>query len=68
MSHGSKRSTATSRKKGANRNEPAIKHDKVPGKHIHDTDHDIHEDRGIRKQKLGRPRTQGSAPRGGHSF
>lgn len=68
MSHGPKRSSKTSRRKGADRNEPAIKHDKEPGSHIHDTDNDVREDRGIRKQKLGKHHTQQKPPHGTRSF
>ncbi|MFM1896665.1 MAG: hypothetical protein RLZZ385_1739 [Pseudomonadota bacterium] len=54
MSKG-KRSTDTPHKKGPDRHDPAVKHDKVTSKHAHTKDKDIHEDRGIRKQKLSKP-------------
>lgn len=68
MSNKSRRSTSSGRKKGPDRNETAIKHPKEPGGHLHDTDHDVHEDRGIRKQKLGKHPAPRPAPRGQRSF
>lgn len=54
MSDKAKRSPKTPHKKGADRHDPAIKHDKVAGKRA--TSKDIHEDRGIRKKKLAKPK------------
>lgn len=52
MSDKGKRSPETPHKKGADRHDPATKHDKKPGKHA--TSKDIHEDRSIRQHKLGK--------------
>ena len=54
MSDKGKRSTKAPHKKGVDRHDPAVKHDKEPGKHHQSRD--IREDRGIRKQKLGKPK------------
>ena len=48
------RSPEVPHKKGPDRHDPAIKHDKEPGGRRHSRD--VHEDRGVRKSKLGRPK------------
>lgn len=55
MSKKSKRSTDKPHKLGADRHDPAIKHEKADGKKRHK---DIHEDRSQRQHKLGKPRTR----------
>lgn len=54
MSDKVKRSSEQPHKKGANPHDPAIKHEKLGGKRSRSKD--IHEDRGIRKQKLAKPK------------
>jgi len=54
MSDKAKRSPNPPHKKGANRHDSAVKHDKAKGKHS--TSKDIHEDRGVRKKKLSKPK------------
>lgn len=56
MTDKSKTDTAQPHKKGANRHDPAVKRGKV--KEGHKISKDIHEDRSIRKKKLGGPRQQ----------
>jgi hypothetical protein len=54
MNEKTKRSPKQPHKKGANRHDPAIKHDKLGGKRSRSKD--IREDRGIRKKKLAKPK------------
>ncbi len=49
-----KRSPKQPYKKGSNNHDPAIKHDKEADKRSNPKD--IHEDRGIRKKKLAKPK------------
>lgn len=50
-----KRSAKPPHKLGADRHDPAVKHDKAKDAHAHRKDKDVHEDRSIRQQKLGPP-------------